>query len=190
MKKPSQRNSLIVTIPLAATAAAWVFLLFLPIQKVIGRLQDEIDEMQQYCNRSELLLPVLGRTGRDLAEVRKKVAYWDKTAPSPEDLTPLLGQITAAARAAGLRTTRFDPKPIVVYDRIAEMPVSMGVTGSFPLLFRFLAKIENMPQTVWIDRLEIEKAGQTGWSVSCDMDLAIFMDNPENSDQRNDLPDR
>ncbi|MBN2217967.1 MAG: type 4a pilus biogenesis protein PilO [Pirellulales bacterium] len=190
MRKIPRRNSLIVTIPLAAAAAAWVVILFLPIQRAIGRLQDEAQQMEDYCHRSELLLPALQRMGRDLAGVRQRIGYWEETSPAPDELTSLLGEITAAAREAGVRTTRFDPQPVVMHDRIAEMPVSIGVTGSFVRVFTLLSKLESMSPTIWVDRLEIEKIGKARGSVLCEIDFAVFMDNPENSDQANDLGGR
>lgn len=189
MTRP-RRNSLVVTIPLAAAAAAWVFFVFLPIQRAIERLRDEGSQMQQYCSRSQSFLPVLQHTGRDLASVRQKVASWEEITPSPKDLTALLGQITASIRSSGLRTTRFDPEPTVAYDRIAQIPISIGVTGSFPGVFTLLSQIETMSPMIWIERLEIEKAGKAAGSVSCDIDLVIFIDKTDNSDHGNDMASR
>ncbi len=185
MMKLSRRNSLIVTIPLVAVVAAWVFLVFLPIQKAIARLQDEAKQMQQYCDRSSSLLPVLKRTGRELAGTRGGIiAHWKDTVPTRRDLPALLGKITALARSTGLRTTRFDPEPIIAHERIARVPLSMEVTGPFPRLFTFLGKLEKMPQTIWIEHLGIEKSKKDRENISCQIRLAIFMDNPEDSDQR------
>jgi len=185
MKTTRRRNSLVVTIPLAAAAAAWVFLVFLPIQRAIGRLGDEENEIRQYCDRSELLLPVLAHTSRDLVDVQERLVRWRQPLPSSGDLTALLGEITASARSAGLRTTRFDPQPMVKYDRIAQMPVEMGVTGSFPRFFAFLRKLETMPRTIWIDRMMIGVAGNGGEDVLCELNLVVFVDNPDISDQGN-----
>ncbi|HLA84914.1 MAG TPA: type 4a pilus biogenesis protein PilO [Thermoguttaceae bacterium] len=190
MTKPSKRNSLIVTIPLAAAAAAWVLFVFLPIQKAIGRLQNEMGEMQQYCDRAESLLPVLRRSGRELADLRTTIVSWREATPSHRNTSKLLGRITTSARLAGLRTTRFDPEPIVAHNRIAEMRFSMGLTGSFPHLYAFLNSLETMPETIWIDRLEIEKPGKDGNIVSCELNIVVFVDNPENSDQRNNSNNR
>ena len=122
MKKPAGRNSLIVTIPLVAIAMAWVFIVFLPIQKAIGRLEDEAEQMRQYCKRSSCLMPVLRRTSRELDNTRDQIIYWDETAPSQRDLSALLGKITALARSSGLRTTRFDPEPIVAATQLPLRP--------------------------------------------------------------------
>jgi Tfp pilus assembly protein PilO len=189
MTKP-RRNSLVVTIPLAAAAAAWVIFVFLPIQRAINHLRDETSQMQQYCGRSQSNLPLLQRTGRELANVRQRVASWDQITPSPKDLTVLLGQISMSIQSAGLRTTRFDPSPTVSYDRIAQIPVSLGVTGSFRQVFALLSKIEAMSPIVWIERLEIEKAGAPTQAVSCNIELVVFADKLDNSDQRNELAGR
>ena len=190
MKKNTQRNSLIITIPLVAVAAAWVFLVFLPIQNAIGRLQDEAEQKQQYCDRSKSLLPVLERSGRDLVNVRRQISYWDEAAPSHKDLASLLGEITAKAREAGLRITRFDPAPITMYERVSELPLSMGVTGTFSQLFTFIHDLEVMDPTIWVNSLEFEKSGRPAEIVACDLDLGIFMDNPEKSDQQNPTDNR
>ncbi|HBO43699.1 MAG TPA: hypothetical protein DD670_07160, partial [Planctomycetaceae bacterium] len=139
MKTPtSRRNSLIITIPVLLVSVAWVFLVFMPVQKAIDRLDEDASEMRQYCDRAGTLLPVLQRTSREVAEIHDRIANWDETVPSRRDLTSLLGKMTASAREAGLRTTRFNPEPILAYERIAKVPLSMVVTGPFPSVFDFL----------------------------------------------------
>ncbi|NLE38397.1 MAG: type 4a pilus biogenesis protein PilO [Pirellulaceae bacterium] len=181
----SRRNSLVVTIPVLLASVAWVFLVFMPVQETIDRLDDEASEMRQYCDRAGALLPVLQRTSREVAEIHDRIANWSETVPSRRDLTSLLGTITASARSAGLRTTRFNPEPIMTHERIAKVPLSMVVTGPFPNVFEFLGKLESMTECIWIDSLEIEKTEVDRQDVSCEIVLAIFMDNPKDSDQTN-----
>ncbi|MBN1591344.1 MAG: type 4a pilus biogenesis protein PilO [Pirellulales bacterium] len=190
MSESPQRNSLIVTIPLVVVAIAWLLLVFFPMQKAIGRLQVESREMQQYCEHTSSRLPMLRRTGRDLADTRESVARWNDTTPSRRDLTALLGKITALARAAGLRTTRFDPETIVTHERLARAPLSIEVVGPFSHLFSFLSELESLPQTIWIEHLEIEKGGVNSHNVSCSLKLVIFVDNANNSDQIADSDNR
>jgi Tfp pilus assembly protein PilO len=190
MIESRRRNSLIVTIPLVAVAIAWVFLVFLPIHKAIGRLQEQSRDMQQYREQSYARLPVLKRTGRGLADIRRTIARWNDTTPSRHELTVLLGKLTALARSAGLQITRFDPEPVVAHDRLGQAPLSMRVTGPFASVFGFLAKVESLPRIIWVDDLEIEKPEKTGENVSCSLRLSIFVDKSDISDQRNDSDNR
>ena len=190
MTKQIRRNSLMITIPLVAVAAAWVFIVFLPIQKAIARIQQESDEKQQYCDRCQSLLPVLERSGHDLVNLEKMLSDRKGMTPSHREISSILAEITALANSNNIRTTHFDPEPILALDRIAQMPVSMTVTGSFPEIFAFLKQLESMKTCIWLERLEIEKTGNNGGLVSCELDMVIFMDNPENSNQTSDSHNR
>ena len=53
--------------------------------------------------------------------------------------------------------TRFDPEPIVQHDRIATIPVTMGLTGTPSQVFDFLGSLERLPQSIWIENVTIEK---------------------------------
>jgi Tfp pilus assembly protein PilO len=190
MTKSLRRNSLIVTIPLVVVAVAWALLVFWPIQKAIGRVDTEAAEIRDFCNHSTQQLSVLRRTRQEVASARKRIAYWNETAPSRQDLAPLLGRITGAARGLGLRITRFDPEPIVAFERIARMPVSLGINGSFPDLYRFLEKLESLPQCIWIERVEFVKEEKDSKNVHCKVSMDVFMDNPKDSDQINNVNTR
>jgi hypothetical protein len=59
----------------------------------------------------------------------------------------------------------------------------MGFVGSFAEICRFLYQLETMPQTLWLEDVQIEKCAKNTGDVQCEIILEIFADNIENSDQ-------
>ena len=70
------------------------------------------------------------------------------------------------------------------------LPVAMVYSGQLPAVFNFLRDLEQMPQTIWIKSVTLERADQnvrTGKDTlskvrgyaKCELEMAIFMDNLE-----------
>lgn len=188
MTKTPKRGGWIVLLSMAGLTVVYLLAFFLPTQKAIGRLDGEARRKENYCAQAGNLEPILKATRLQLASARQYNKEWSGTTPSRGQIVTLLGRINAMSHAAGVQTTRFDPEPIVRHARICKIPLAMGMTGSFPRVFDFIADLERLPQSIWIENVTMEKVENVetkGKVVSCELSLAIFDDNPNNSDQDN-----
>ncbi len=182
-KSKSYRGSWIITVPLAGLAVAYVFIFFLPTQREIGELRDDLSIKREFITQAGSLAAALETTKKQLNKTLKYNAAWEENAPAQNEFNTLFSRIHTLAKEAGATTTRFDPEPDVEYNTFRKAPLAVGCTGSFPQLFTFLRSLESLPQEIWIEEVRLEELDPTGKTVECNLVLGIFADNPENSDQ-------
>ena len=186
--KNSKPGGWIVLVAIGGLIAIYVMGVYLPTRGAIGRLKEETQQKRNYCAGVGDLGPILDATRQKRDATLQYTKAWTDTAPRGGQLSSLLGKIHALGNAAGAHTTRFDPEPIVQHNRIATIPVTMGLTGKFSQVFDFLGSLERLPQSIWIENVTIEKDGETekdGGSVTCKLSLEVFVDKAESSYQEN-----
>ena len=173
----------IVAVPVVAVAAAYLCFSFVPGQQAIDQLREELSAAEEFVEQVEAFGPAMEITRQECERTRTYVRAWEESAPSEEELSELFGRINLLAKASGTTTTRFDPQPPVVYDEIRRIPVLFACVGSFGQICGLLQELERLEQSVWVEELRMEGSGVDGENVQCDLTLAIFADNPENSGQ-------
>ena len=181
MKTKVHRGSWIVTVPLAAASIAYIMLVFLPGRRAIGEARDQIEQKQDYITRAAGL-PALRAAQQALEKTQAYNTTWEEHAPAQGRLSALYGRIHALAEAAGTTTTRFDPEPLVSYDNLLQIPLVVGCTGSFAQVCEFLRGLEGLQATIWMESVDLEHLVGVGESITCELNLVVFVDNPEISD--------
>ncbi len=174
-----KRGSWIVTLPLAAAAAVYFVLVFLPSNRAIGEARRLVRQKQESLAESAGLPAELLAAQQELAKTESYIAAWDRRAPASGERSSLHGKIYALAKAAGVATTRFDPEPVVPWATICEIPIVMGCSGSFAEICEFLASIEREAAEIWIASTNIEKIDRANDLVVCEVRLVVFTDNLE-----------
>jgi hypothetical protein len=61
--------------------------------------------------------------------------------------------------------------------------VAVTCVGSFEQACRFLRALEGLEETVWVEAVQMESFGEDSREVQCELSLAVFADNPDDSDQ-------
>jgi Tfp pilus assembly protein PilO len=176
----------IITLPTLAVAAAYGYFVFLPKERSIAALRGEINAAEQFIEQVEALAPAIEATRQHLDKTRQYVDQWKQSAPTEDGLSEVFGRINRLAAESGITTTRFEPQPAVAYDTIQRLPVVVACVGSFDEICQFLQGLDRLTGTVWIERLRIQGSGESGESgedVDCELSLAVFTDNPDDSDQ-------
>ena len=180
-----KRSNFLVTVPLAVGAAAYVYFIFLPGQKVTAELREQVQSKQQTSGQGTSLDQAIATTNKELMKTTSHTAGWWECSPDHGELSLLYAKIRELASAAGTVITRFDPEQVQTYPFLQETPLSVGCSGTFAQVFRFLSDLESLPQTIWVKDLVIDKTDSSGGSVDCELRLVIFADNPGNSDYVN-----
>jgi Tfp pilus assembly protein PilO len=174
-----RRGSWIITLPLAAMAAAYVFFIFLPGRKALAELREEIRVKQDYVDQAGSLPATLAQHKRELNDSRAYAEAWHHRLAEEKELPALFGRIHNAAKAAGIRVTKFDPQAAVAFETLRRVPLSLGCSGSFPQIHKFLRALEDEPAAIWVESLRIDKATEDGRDATGEATLVIFANNPE-----------
>jgi Tfp pilus assembly protein PilO len=175
------------TLPIVAVglSVAYALFFFLPTQRTIAELTEQVASQQALVEQTEALSPALAATEEQIHATLQYSAAWEETSPSETSLAALFGQISALAKAAGVTTTRFDPDTPVDLARVRRIPLTIGCTGQFSQVAQFLESVERLPQTIWIANLRMETGRENRKVVQCEARLEIFADNPKISGQVN-----
>lgn len=175
------------TVPAIAgsLAAAYLYFFFLPQQRAIAELTQQLTTEQEFVRQTEMVAPALAATETQVKTTLQYTTAWQEASPSEAESAVLFGQISELAKAAGVITTRFDPDTPVTLGRIRRIPLAIGCTGQFSQIARFLESVERLPQTIWVTSLRMEAVSEGGKDVGCEVIVEIFADNPKNSDQVN-----
>ncbi|HEV7225857.1 MAG TPA: type 4a pilus biogenesis protein PilO [Pirellulales bacterium] len=182
MKMQSPRGNWLVTLPMAGIAAAFVLLIFLPGQRRIHALREEMREKQDSILAAGQTAARIHALKAELTEARQYNAQWRGRTASSAGATALCGQIAQLAQASGVTTTRFAPAAPTVIERLRRVPLTVACHGSFAQIQAFLAAVEERPRRVWLEDLKLSGVEEHGDSVQCELVLAAFVDNFEESD--------
>ena len=172
-------------LPLATLGmgTAYLVLVFLPNRRAISELAGQVACKQQTVLQAAADLQALATTQREIQRASSYVAAWQSASPREGNLAGLFGRIGVLARSSHVSTARMAPQEPLVMAKVRRVSVMMGCTGSFSQITSFLQKLEEMPQTLWIEDLRLENSGKDGELMRCEMTLEIFADNPESSDE-------
>ncbi len=192
MKPKANHKTWILIVVLLAVLSGYVALSFIPEKRHIAELRQDLLDKQEFVTQSTKTVEKLREIEEQLNNTTAYNRTWTKHAPHSGEISILLGKIHALARTANVEIDRFDPEPAEKFDRIRRLPIEMVYSGQLPSVFQFLSDLEQMPQTIWINSVTIERTAKNGSNTrdnivetrgftQCEIDLAIFMDNLENS---------
>ncbi len=180
--RSAKRTSWFVTLPIAAGAVGYLWLVFLPTTRVIRETRNEIRTKQDFIAQAQSLHATLAQTEHDLKEVESCVSEWDSRAPAVARLPHLYGRIAHVAHEAGISPTKFDPLKEIAMETVRRAPVQMELVGAYQQIAALLAALERLPETIWIQQLKLEKQSENGGNVHCELKLEIFAGNSKKSD--------
>lgn len=176
-KPPSgQPRTWMITALLAVLAVSYVMVVFLPAQRSIRALRAELQEKRQHVVQGQSLTGPISRSRQQLLETNEVCLDWQKAAPSPSELAQHLASITQLAKAADVTVGRFEPQPAVKMQMMSQHNVTLHFLGSFAQTFDFLARLEQLPGTVWIRDLRMVGGADKPHVLQGELTLTIFVD--------------
>jgi Tfp pilus assembly protein PilO len=181
MKMSLQSRNMLVTALLGGGAVAYVFLLFLPMQKQTVQLREDLRMQRQFVEQSITLAGTMASVEQDLQAARDFAGAWRESAPRASQLAPAFGAITRCATDAGVEVQQFDPQPVVAMETVSRAPLSLSCSGTFHQIYYFLELLESQPQTIWVSDLLLSGSDAGEGKMTCELTLVVFADNREGS---------
>ena len=177
-----KNSSWIVTAPLVGASLLYIGFVLLPKKRSMDELRASIQTKREYIGQAESLRPIIDRTERENAVDRKYVRAWQDRAPHENELAKVYAQINHLAHDAGATVTRFDPSESMPLEMIHPVTINVDLEGQFTQIYQFIAGIENLPETIWIERLHLEGKGGDRKNVMGSAKLVVFASRSEKSD--------
>lgn len=183
MPSPINHGNWTLTLPLAGLGLAYLFLYFLPAQRTLDSLNEDLRREQDTVGQADALFPAIASAEQQLSKSRKYNDRWVEIAPSESELPSLFAKVNALSKAAGITTTRLTPQPVVQYEKIRMVALAAGYRGSFDQICRFLGDLESIPEAIWIDQVQMEGKSHSGKDITCEVSFVVFVDKTDDSDQ-------
>jgi Tfp pilus assembly protein PilO len=187
MKKTSPQpagkpRTWLITALLAAMAVGYVVFVFLPLQKKIRVLRSDLQEKRQHVVQAQSLTGTIERAKQQLAHTREVSLSWQAGAPSAAELARHFANITQHARTAGVKVGRFEPQPAVEMEVLAQHTVNLHFQGQFQQAFDFIARLEQLPGSVWFRDVKLFVPDPTTPQLQGELTLTIFVDRADYAD--------
>ena len=158
---------------------SFVYFAYLPKYKEIGKLEKEYTKVSKK-------LTVAKKNAKQLnswrAKMKKKEAQFKlvmQALPEKKEIPSLLANVSQSGKDAGLEFMLFQPKPEVLKDFYAEIPVSIQVTGNYHQVAIFFDKVSKLSRIVNIKDIDMApgKADEK-LTTSCTAVTYKFLDQP------------
>ena len=172
----------LVTGGIACIALAYVFLAYLPSQKAMKSMRQQLGEKQKYISDTDKLFAKVTGTRAEFTEASTFVKRWQQDAPDPQQADRLQSQVTYKASLAGVRVLKLQAQPARQHGLVAEYPILVCVEGTFEGIFSFFQGVEELPQAVWLQNVKLQRPGDLSGDLRCDLTLTILGDLAEISD--------
>lgn len=191
--KKGRRHSWLVTLPLAGIAAAYLWLVFLPGQRVIAALETELADKRAFIASGSHVSQCRVQFEAQLADLQSYCDRWQAKTCDSAGLAALYGEIAELLKASGVATTHFSPGPTTRLDVLQKTSLRITCEGTFEQVASVLTKLETMPQRLWVEDVSLEtladdapsrsdKDDQIGQIMRCQVDLVIFAGNSEKTE--------
>lgn len=177
-----RRSSWFVTLPVAAAALGFLWLVFIPTAKAIRADRQEITAKQQVVLRRDMLQASIQNVQNDLKAAHDFITQSRADCPSHDRLAGVFGMMTELARKHRLTTLQFEPQHETALETLHIAPVRMIVTGSYNDFCRLLASLERLPIPMWIAQARIEPNRETAESIEAELVFEVFADYSKTSD--------
>jgi Tfp pilus assembly protein PilO len=185
MKSGLKQSHWIIIALLAAVAVAYALLIFVPQRAAIAEIRTELANKRQYVAQGGVLDARLKAVQQELDATNAYNAKSRAAAPTNKGLSSLFERISELVKSTGATTTRFDPEPAVPHEKITQITLSIGLTGSFPQILAFLSSLERLSPRVWVESVRLDAPPKDSEPMKGELSVAIFINNSDDSDYIN-----
>lgn len=188
LKLPTKQKVLLLVLVLILEGAALFYTLYQPRMKEAAGLQTKLEDLQKQIQENRRIANDLPRFKAEYEQLKKDLDNALTELPNQKEIPSLLTSISSLGKGAGLEFLLFRPKPEVIRDFYAEVPVDIAVSGTFYNVAEFFVAVANLPRIVNIDNvsfLDIKSAGgRTSLKVNCLATTFRFLDKKEIKDEK------
>lgn len=154
LKLPNKQKIAILVAIVLVEAVALVYFLYLPKHKMLTELKVQHQQLQAEVEEKTKIAINLPKIQKEYNSLNAELEKALTELPNSKEIPSLLTSITATGKNAGLDFLVFRPKPEVVREFYAEVPVDITISGSYFSVANFFAAIANLPRIVNITNVD------------------------------------
>lgn len=146
-QKPIIKVLILVVIIGAIIGIYWQFF-YRPVLAEIRTIEPELNQLKSELAAKKVIVKEKARYLAELEETRAKLYIALKQLPDKSEIPTLLENVSSLGTAAGLQFNLFQPKPEVVKNFYAEIPVDIKIEGKYRDIITFFNNVAKMPRIV------------------------------------------
>ncbi|MEN8183425.1 MAG: type 4a pilus biogenesis protein PilO [Myxococcota bacterium] len=168
----------------ALVLGAYFYIFYIPVHESLQVARSKQFELQRKLNEVRSVAANMGSFEEEVSalEIRLKLAL--RQLPDSKELPVLLTDITSLGKNAGLEFKAFRPRPEVMRDFYAEVPIEIEFQGGFHEIADFFDRVAKLPRVVNVSELEMligdESAQTTMLTVKGKATTFRFIEEPPN----------
>ncbi len=160
---PKQQTLLLLVIPLIILGL-FAYLVYLPSEKTISRLEADIQKNESGISKSQLMESKLGELKAENVNLQQELKLATDKLPSPSEGAGMPDAIKKAAKDSGLAVKSVQASASVTGPDglYIETPINVQVEGGYHELGKFMEKLDNMTRMLAVSELDISSGKVSG----------------------------
>lgn len=155
LKLPLYQRAAILGVLVVLLIGAYVWFLWLPEYEKIGKMEQEISELENDLIQKQRIARNLPKFKEEFAKLEKKLDEALTQLPNKKEIPSLLTNLATLARDNGLEVVAFTPKGEVNKGFYAEVPALLNLVGSYHQVAEFAQAVSKLSRIVNLSNLEI-----------------------------------
>ena len=160
MRAGDHRDAILSVTVLAALAAVFLLLVFIPGQKRLSALEQQIKRERDIHRQIPRERAARQQQQRQIEAARQYAATAEERLVPPAELHAALRDITAAADAAELTVLRLEPRTRTEHATWSEQHLQLKFRGRYPAVMHFLQSVEQSPRLYHIRSLALRRESE------------------------------
>lgn len=162
LKLPQKQKIALLVAVILIMVGLYIYLSVMPSLSVLHDRQEELAKKQKELFELKKIVADLPRFEKELQQLEAQFKEALTLLPNTREIPSLLTNISNLARDCGLEILLFQPKPEVVENFYAQIPVEMKIIGKYHDLGVFFDRVSKLPRIVNILDITMDrKAAQS-----------------------------
>jgi type IV pilus assembly protein PilO len=157
LKLPQKQKIAILVVIVLMFVGLYIYVSVLPNLTVLNARQEELAKKQKELMELKKVVADLPRFEKELTQIQAQFKEALELLPNTREIPSLLTNISNLARDCGLEIMLFQPKPEVLENFYAQIPVEMKIVGKYHDLGIFFDRVSKLPRIVNILDITIDK---------------------------------
>jgi type IV pilus assembly protein PilO len=134
----------------------YIWLFFLPKNQEVSKLGTQLEKLEKEVATAKKKAQLLTKYRKDMKAAQADFNKAKEALPDKKDIPELLSAISKSGQDSGLEFLLFEPKPEILKDFYAEIPVAMKVAGNFHNLVIFFDQISSLSRIVNVQNIAVQ----------------------------------
>jgi type IV pilus assembly protein PilO len=166
LKLPQKQKIALLAAVILIMVGLYIYLSVMPSLSVLHERQEELAKKQKELFELKKIVADLPRFEKELQQLEAQFKEALTLLPNTREIPSLLTNISNLARDCGLEILLFQPKPEVIENFYAQIPVEMKILGKYHDLGVFFDRVSKLPRIVNILDITMDRKAAQSKSAS------------------------